>query len=136
MRAGLPILCAVAALVLAGCATRQPPACPSGQQRLRTAELYFRTDPDGAPLSDRAFRSFVDKELTPRFPDGLTILDGGARWRGPENQMMREAAKVVLVVLPQKGDAGPRLDAVRAAYKARFRQETAMQVALPACMPF
>ena len=131
-------ICAVVAACLAGCATTSPPpACPAGQQRLRTAQLFFGRNIAGEPgVSEAAFHKFVDDELTPRFPDGLTILDGGGQWRGPENKLIREASKVVLIVLPKSGDAGPRIEAVRAAYKTRFHQDSVLLVTQASCVSF
>lgn len=123
------------ALALAGCATVQPRPCPVGQERLRTAQLFFAPETDGrSHISDADFRKFADEELTPRFPDGLTILNGGGQWRGSESQLIREASKVVLIVLPTKGDAGARIEAARRAYKKRFRQESVMLVTQASCV--
>lgn len=119
-----------------GCATAPPaPSCPEGQQRLRTAQLFFGRNIDGKP-GDEAFRRFTDEELTPRFPDGLTILDGGSQWRGPENKLIREASKIVLIVLPQEGDAMRRVNAVRSAYKTRFNQDALLVITQAACVSF
>lgn len=128
----------VVALSLAACATApQPPSCPGGQQRMRTAQLFFGRNDGGKPgVSDTAFGKFVDEELTPRFPDGLTILDGGGQWRGPENKLIRESAKVVLIVLPKAGDSAARIDAVRNAYKARFNQDSVLLITQAACVSF
>ena len=127
-----------AAASVAACATAPAvPACPDGQQRLRTAQLFFgRNIGDKPAISDEAFRRFADEELTPRFPDGLTILDGGGQWRGPENQLIREAAKIVLIVLPVRSDALQRVNAVRAAYKARFRQDSVLLITQASCVSF
>jgi hypothetical protein len=131
-------LCGVVALSLAACATSPPPpACPAGQQPLRTAQLFFGRSMAGQPgVNEADFHKFVDQELTPRFPDGLTILDGGGQWRGAENKLIREASKVVLIVLPKHGDAGQRIEAVRAAYKARFHQDSVLLVTQAACVSF
>ena len=124
------------ALLVGGCASR-PPACPAGQQRVRTAQLFFGRDVAGRPMvSEPQFRRFVDDVLTPRFPDGLTILDGGGQWKGKENKLIRESSKVVLIVLPNTPDADARLDAVRAAYKQRFSQDSVLLVTQPACVSF
>ncbi|HEV2533532.1 DUF3574 domain-containing protein [Phenylobacterium sp.] len=134
IRAGAVFLLLV---MLAGCATRAPQGCPAGQERLRTAQLFFgRNDPAQPRLNDRDFRRFVNEELTTRFPDGLTVLDGGGQWKGEENRRIREAAKVVLIVLPKDGDAQARLDAVKAAYKVRFNQDSDLLVTPPACVSF
>jgi Protein of unknown function (DUF3574) len=124
-------------LMLAGCASLDPRRCPVGQERLRTAQLFFgRNIGDQPRVTDAEFRRFVDEELTSRFPDGLTILDGGGQWRGEENKLIREASKVVLIVLPKAGDQQGRLDAVRQAYKVRFKQESVMLVTQRACVSF
>jgi len=132
---GLPLV-VLAAFALHGCMAPGQLACPPGQQRLRTAQLFFGRSAAGPAASPAAFRKFVDEELTPRFPDGLTVLDGGAQWRGPENRLIRESAKVVLIVLPAHGDATQRIAAAQAAYKARFRQDAVLVVTQPACVAF
>ena len=123
---------------LTGCATApRLPACPAGQQWLRTAQMFFGRNAGGkTAVSEAEFRKFADEELTPRFPDGLTILDGGGQWRGEENRLIREAAKVVLIVLPKSGDASAKIEAVRNAYKARYRQESVMLVTQASCVSF
>ncbi|MDB5424312.1 MAG: hypothetical protein JWQ29_1728 [Phenylobacterium sp.] len=127
----------ILALGLAGCSSVQTPACPVGQERLRTAQLFFGQNIGGKPgVSEADFRRFVDDELTPRFPDGLTILNGGGQWRGSENQLIRDASKVVLIVLPGKSDATPRIEAVRGAYKQRFQQESVLLVTQASCVSF
>ncbi|MFL5295454.1 MAG: DUF3574 domain-containing protein [Phenylobacterium sp.] len=129
----------IAMLLLAGCATVPPPApaCPAGQTYQRTAQLFFGRNAGDAPrITDAAFRRYVDEELTPRFPDGLTVMDGGGKWRGDENRLIREASKVVLIVLPAKRDADSRVQAARAAYKSRFHQNSVMLVTQASCVSF
>lgn len=129
----------IAAAALAGCATapHEEASCPSGQEPLKTAQLFFGRNVAGKPaVSQAQFQRFVDAELTPRFPDGLTVMDGGGQWRGSENQLIREAAKVVLIVLPKKGDAPARIEAVRTAYKKQFNQDAVLLITQPACVSF
>lgn len=136
-RAASPLLAAALALAMAGCASVKHDACPKGQERLRTAQLFFgRNAGDKPRVSETEFRRYVDEELTPRFPDGLTILDGGGQWKGEENKLIREASKVVLIVLTKGSDQQPRLDAARAAYKTRFNQDAVMLITQPACVSF
>jgi len=124
-------------LALSGCATVEPtPTCPPGQEHLRTAQLFFgRNDGAASAVSEADFRKFMDEEVTPRFPDGLTVMDGGGQWRGAENQLIREASKVVLIVLPKRG-AGDRIEAVRNAYKTRFKLDSVLLVTQAACVSF
>jgi hypothetical protein len=128
---------------LAGCATAPPPkaesamACPVGQEARRTAQLFFGRNIGGkAGVSEADFQLFVDKDLTPRFPDGLTVLDGGGQWRGDENRLIREASKVVLIVLPKGRDVSGRLEAARSAYKGRFHQDSVLLITQGSCVSF
>jgi hypothetical protein len=122
--------------LLAGCQTApHAPACPVGQISQQTAELYFGgAIGPSSKVTDAQFRKYVDQELTPRFPDGLTVLDGGHQWKGEENRAIREAAKVVLIVLPKTQGAQVRIDAARSAYKSRFHQDAVVEVMPPACV--
>ncbi|KQW71339.1 hypothetical protein ASE17_00070 [Phenylobacterium sp. Root77] len=104
---------------------------------MRTAQLFFGQNVGGKPgVSAAEFRKFVDEELTPRFPSGLTVLEGGGQWKGDENKLIREASKVVVLVLPNGIDANLKLNAARKAYKARFNQESVLLVTQPACVDF
>jgi len=123
------------ALALAGCASGQRSACPVGQERLKTAQLFFGQQIGGKPsVSDDDFRRFVEDELTPRFPDGLTVLNADGQWRASGNPLVRDASKVVLIVLPSKGDASSRIEAVQGAYKRRFRQESVLVLTQATCV--
>lgn len=120
-------------LGLAGCMSApKPVGCPAGQATLRTAQLFLGAKNAGA-LSDRDLRRFVEQEVTPRFPDGVTVVDGGDQWKGSENKMIREAAKVVLVVLPAGGDTHRRVEAVRTAYRTKFKQNPVVVLPPPSC---
>ena len=128
---------AAAGAGLSACQTVQEPrlVCPAGQEPRRTAELYFgRSVGDRPGIRDADFRAFADKELSPRFPDGLTVLDGGGKWRGEENKLIREASKVVLIVLPKRRDATAKIDAVRQAYRVRFHQDSVLVVTQATCV--
>jgi hypothetical protein len=124
---------AILTLALASCATQPKLACPAGQSELRTAQLFLGAKPP-AKVSDNDIRKFVDAEVTPRFPEGVTLVDGGGQWRGDENRMIREAAKVVMIVLPEKGDPVAKVEQVRTAYRARFKQDSVILLPPPACV--
>ncbi len=132
------IAAATGVLTLTGCANLDaPPACPAGQEPMRTAQLFFGQNIGGKPgVSDAAFRKFVDEELTPRFPAGLTVLDGGGQWKGAEDKLIREAAKVVVLVLPNNGEGSRKLNEARKAYTQRFQQESVLLVTQSACVDF
>lgn len=129
-------------LALQGCATPSQtspaaPACAEGQEPMRLAQLFFGRHVAGDEVvSEDAFEAFLNAEITPRFPAGLTVLDGGGQWSGSENKLIREASKVVIIVMPPGRGGRARIDEVRDAYKARFGQKSVLLVTQQACVSF
>ena len=126
------------AAILSGCAALPSAAvCPAGQSEGREVQLFFgRNIGDRVGVSEADFQSFVDQELTPRFPDGLTVLDAAGQWRGASGVIGREPSKLVILVLPGRAGDEDKLDAVRQAYRVRFAQEAVLQTVQPACLRF
>lgn len=126
------------AALLGGCATLPSAAvCPAGQSEGREVQLFFgRNIGDRLGVSDADFQAFVDAELTPRFPDGLTVLDAAGQWRGADGVIGREPSKLVLLVLPGRAGGQDKLDAIRRAYETRFSQEAVLVTVQPTCMSF
>jgi len=134
-RAGLAL--AVAALA-AGCAAPAPP-CPAGTEAATVTEAYFgRSAPGRAEVTEAEWRAFLADTVTPAFPDGLTVLDGTGQWRAPDGRILREASKVLVLVLPgaDAAAARARLRPVEDAWKARFRQQSVLSVHRAACVGF
>jgi len=125
---------AILMLGLAGCMSApKPQGCPVGQASLQTAQLFLGGKTPAAP-AERDLSRFVDQEVTPRFPDGVTVVRGGGQWKGSENRMIREASKVVLVVLPASGDSHGKVEAVRIAYRSKFKQDPVVVLPPAACV--
>src|SRR5437016_9351946 len=100
------------ALAIVGGAGAQPLACRGAQKPQQVAELLFgRKIGDRVAVSERQWDRFVAREITPKFPDGLTIIDTRGQYREPtRNAIVREPAKLVVIVLP-----GDEQDEVRLA---------------------
>ena len=131
----------VLALLLTGCVSvdidGSSPICRPGLAPRITADLYFgRNIGPSLAVSDADWALFVDEEITPRFPDGLSVSDIAGQWKGEDGVVVREPAKVVMIVLSGEEAEDARLDAVRDAYRKRFRQESVMLVQRQACVGF
>ena len=58
-------------------------SCPAGFEEFAEYRLFFgRNHRNLEVVSDTAWREFLAAEITPRFPDGLTVLDAAGQWRG------------------------------------------------------
>ena len=125
------------ALGLVDSANAQTSECRIGKPQ-QVAELMFgRKIGDRIGVSNAAWARFVDREITPRFPDGLTVIDALGQWRDPARRIiLREPSKLVQIVLPGKDEDQQHLDEIAASYKARFRQQSVAIIVRPACVAF
>ncbi len=131
------------ALALLSLSAAQPAAaqavtCAAGANPALEAELFFGRNIGGKlGVTEARWARFVAEEVTPRFPDGLTVLDGTGQWRDTKSaRIVREPSKVVVLVLRDAAKAQAQIDAVVAAYKARFRQQSVGVVTRPVCAAF
>jgi len=124
--------------ILAGCAIKPPPeACAIGTRSL-IADLFFgRSLRGGGTVSDADWQDFLAREVTPRFPDGLTVLNGRGQWRSPgTDRVTSEPSTVVIIIAQLDANTLQRLDAIRDAYRRRFQQDSVGLVTHPVCAAF
>ncbi len=128
----------VLALALTGEAGAQLLDCRGGQKPTQVAELMFgRKVGDRIGVSEVEWSRFVDREITPRFPDGLTIFNAAGQWRDKaSSKIVREPSKIVQIVLPGEVEDIARLNEIAEAYKTRFKQQSVGVIVRPACVSF
>ena len=124
-------------LVTVACAQSGAPSCPEGTEEFTEYQLFMgRSGPEGEIVDDEAWDTFLADTVTPRFPDGLTVLDGRGQWRGANGLIKKERSKL-LVILAQPGDDKTRLiNEISDEYKRRFSQESVLQVVEDTCVSF
>ena len=131
---------AVALLLLgpAGDGLAQLLDCRGGQRPTQVAELMFgRKVGNRIGVGAGAFSRFVDREITPRFPEGLTVLDASGQWRDRRSKrIVREPSRIVQIVLPGHPEDVARLEEIAEAYKRRFKQQSVGVIVRPACVSF
>jgi Protein of unknown function (DUF3574) len=134
------IVAAVTALSWVSCwpAAAQQFACREPLKPMLRAELYFgRAMARGRSVNETQWARFVAREITPRFPDGLTMFDAKGQWRdGTHGAIVREPSKLVVIVMADDAGAREHIDAVAAAYRQRFRQKSVGLVLEPVCAAF
>jgi hypothetical protein len=129
----------IAALpALIACVTPQPLICQASAKTGVVAELFLgRNIGERLGVSDAAFRSFLDQEVTPRFPDGFSVVDAKGQYRDQDQRTItREPSKVLVIAIPDGSAADPRLAAIADAYKARFKQQAVLTTVRAACVGF
>ena len=131
-------IAALIATVAGGSAQPAEQPCHGKQQIRKVAELLFGRDIGRrVAVSNGAWMRFVARELTPRFPDGLAVSDALGQWRDRQSGgLVREPSKRVEIVLPGAADDDAKLDAVVAAYKRAFHQQSVGLIVRTACVAF
>jgi hypothetical protein len=103
-------------------------------------KLYFGLGPADHPeqgVSEAQWREFLDKEVTPRFPNGLSVLDVYGQWQGKnENSPERLRSKLLIIETPDNAENRAKIDAIRAAWKQRTGDQSVLKVTEPADVSF
>lgn len=94
------------------------------------------TIPGGGEVSEEEWRAFVRDEVTPRFPEGLTIWRAEGQWRGADGAIVREPVLIIEIVHPPELRIDRDIFQIAEAYKTRFKQEAVMRVTVPARIEF
>lgn len=100
-----------------------------------TAQLFFgRAMKGGHSIDAKAWDSFLAESVTPRFPDGLTVIEARGQWRQRSSQrIISEASTIVEIVTDDTPATLAKLEAIRTDYRKRFSQESVGLVINQAC---
>lgn len=111
----------VLAAGLAACAppTHEVDACTQGS----VSRIYLGQDTPSGAVTTAQWQRFVIEAVTPRFPDGFTVLAAHGQWRAADGAIRQEDTLVLEIV----HDDGPllrsRVRAIADEYKRRFAQQ-------------
>ncbi|RYE73580.1 MAG: DUF3574 domain-containing protein [Oxalobacteraceae bacterium] len=99
------------------------------------SELYFGVGEESGPaeraqaepISEAQWRAFLDKEVTPRFPDGLTVFDAYGQWlfRGAK-EPNRLGTKVLVILHEDTPQRTADIEAIRLAWKQATRHQSVL----------
>ncbi|HEY9125679.1 MAG TPA: DUF3574 domain-containing protein [Acidobacteriaceae bacterium] len=95
-------------------------------------QLYFGLGPaeDASKgVSEADWRAFLDKEVTPRFPAGLSVVDVYGQWQG-KGQAAPEhiRSKMLIIDYPETAANERSIEAIRVAWKAKTHDQSVMKV--------
>jgi hypothetical protein len=131
-RRTLPSLLVAALLIgQAGLANAQALTCAAPQKPMLDIELLLGR----GKASDARWRDFLAREVSPRFPDGLTVYETTGQWRDPAGNVIRERSRVLRMIVPADAPRD-KIEAVALSYKKQFGQKSVGIVMRPACVSF
>jgi len=136
----LPLACALTALAaLAPASARAQGAvpCRAPAQSMQVVELMFGRSVEGRlVVGEREWVRFLAREITPRFPDGLSVVDAAGQYKTADGRIAHEPSKLVIIVAPEGSETQDRVAVIEAAYKKQFRQQKVVVVTRAVCASF
>jgi hypothetical protein len=154
LQRGLLLAVASISLALAACTDHRPqtaaavtaptltgdPAHPGATTGWVDTKLYFGlgyADKPDEGISEARWRDFLDHEVTPRFPDGLSVLDVYGQWQGKtQTTPERLRSKLLIIDYPDTPQNRDKVDAIRAAWKKLTGDQSVLRVTQPADVSF
>jgi hypothetical protein len=146
------LLAAALAFALGGCAHKPlpapavaptlagDPAHPGQTAGWVDTKLYFGLGPADKPaegISEARWREFLDREVTPRFPSGLSVEDVYGQWQGTKDPSpSRLRSKVLIIDYPDIQENREKIEAIRAAWKKQTGDQSVLRVTQPADVSF
>jgi hypothetical protein len=127
---------AVASVGLAGCVQPGPAglSCAAPLKPALEIDLYFGRDKSGGgEVSEAEWAAFLAEVVTPRFPDGLSVLEVKGQAREPSGRIVAERTKLVVVVVFDSPAHRSRVAEIVAAYGQRFGQHGVFRTEQPVC---
>ncbi len=112
-----------------------------GAEPFTRTELFFGTTrPDGSVVTEEEFDAFIDEEITPRFPAGLTLLSGYGQFQNEGGEIIEEDSFLLILLYPFETDGASSdlIEEIRDAYETQFEQESVLRAddAIPVCASF
>ena len=101
----------VMAGLLGGCvapAKKRPPTptaavCPAENAMVQTTLYFGLSRPAGKDITAQEWQQFVDRDVTPRFREGLTVFDARGQWLGNDGSVAREQSKALMLIHGKDG---------------------------------
>lgn len=113
---------------------------PGQTQGWVDTRLYFGLGPAGDPaqgISEQKWRDFLDREVTPRFPSGLSVADVYGQWLSKgKTEPERLRSKMLIILYADSAENRAKIDAIRAAWKRMTGDQSVLRVTEPADVSF
>lgn len=108
-----------------------------GETTVAKTELLFGlSKPDGSIITEPEFQQFIDREVTPLFPDGLTLMNVTGQFKDSKNVIIKEKSKLLLLLHRNDRNAQSNIEQIRKAYVKKFQQESVLRVDETSCISF
>ncbi|MET0263737.1 MAG: DUF3574 domain-containing protein [Rariglobus sp.] len=141
--ARLVLALTVCVVMAAGCSSppkkveATPPVPVSVSTTWVKTELFFSigdwTETAMSTDAENKWIGFLDTEVTPRFPEGLSVIDVYGQWRSSKAgvAVSRERSRLLVIVHRETQEASAKIEAIRSAWKAVSGESSVLRISQP-----
>jgi len=126
----------VLALCVGACASHAGLSCQPGERLAVIDSLYFGTAMPQGVVTPEQWREFVERVVTPRFPQGLTSWEATGQWQAAPGAVVRESTHVLQIAHADTRESETAIVDIIGSYKSQFRQEAVLRVRAIGCTSF
>jgi Protein of unknown function (DUF3574) len=109
---------------------------PASQLFARTELFFGLSKPNGTEVQNAEFQQFLNREVTPRFPDGFTVLSGQGQFKDDSGVILKERSKLLILLNPIAASNNQKIEEIRKAYIKAFQQQSVLRADELSCASF
>jgi hypothetical protein len=109
---------------------------PAAKPVTRTELFFGLRKPNGAEVNNAEFQRFLDREITPRFPDGFTVISGQGQFKDARGAILQERSKLLILLYPIAATSNQQIEQIRKAYITAFQQQSVLRADNLSCAAF
>jgi hypothetical protein len=109
---------------------------PASKPFTRTELFFGLRKPNGTEVNNAEFQRFLDREVTPRFPDGFTVMSGRGQFKDTHGVILQERSKLLILLNPIAATSNQQIEQIRKAYITAFQQQSVLRADNLSCAAF
>ncbi len=109
---------------------------PASQLFARTELFFGLSKPNGTAVQNAEFQQFLNREVTPRFPDGFTVLSGQGQFKDASGVIIKERSQLLILLNPIAASNNQKIEEIRKAYIKAFQQQSVLRTDELSCASF
>jgi Protein of unknown function (DUF3574) len=103
---------------------------------MRTELFFGLSRPNNSEVTEEEFQHFIDTKVTPRFPDGLTLINAKGQFKDSTGTIIQEDSKLLILLYPFNKASNQAVEQIRTDYKNEFQQQSVLRVDEQSCVSF
>jgi hypothetical protein len=109
---------------------------PAAKPVTRTELFFGLRKPNGTEVNNTEFQQFLDREVTPRFPDGFTVISGRGQFKDARGAILQERSKLLILLHPITASSNQQIEKIHTAYVKSFQQQSVLRSDNLSCATF